>query len=172
VTDDVVRNKAAAIERGLSRGREELRADPARLDDQTVDEAIVLNQDGHISEGSAANFMMIRDGVLITPPITANVLEGITRRTILHLAQEALGLEVVERNIDRTELYIAEEAFFCGTGVQIAAIGSIDHRSVGNGGTGPLTQQLREAYFDVVMGRNPTYRHWLTPVPVLEAVEF
>ncbi len=134
------------------------------------DDAIVLNQDGHVSEGSAANFMMIRDGVLITPPVTANVLEGITRRTVIQLAREVVGLEVIERDIDRTELYLAEEAFFCGTGVQIAAIGSIDHRTVGTGATGPLTQQLREAYFDVVMGRKPAYRHWLTPVPMGERV--
>ncbi len=134
------------------------------------DDAIVLNQDGHVSEGSAANFMMIRDGVLITPPVTANVLEGITRRTVIQLAREVVGLEVIERDIDRTELYLAEEAFFCGTGVQIAAIGSIDHRTVGTGATGPLTQQLREAYFDVVMGRKPAYHHWLTPVPMGERV--
>lgn len=134
------------------------------------DDAIVLNQDGHVSEGSAANFMMIRDGVLITPPVTANLLEGITRRTVMQLAREVVGLEVIERDIDRTELYLVEEAFFCGTGVQIAAIGSIDHRTVGTGGTGPITQQIREAYFDVVMGRNATYQHWLTPVPILEAV--
>jgi branched-chain amino acid aminotransferase len=134
------------------------------------DEAIVLNQDGHVSEGSAANFMMVRDEVLITPPVTDNILEGITRRTLIHLARAELGLEVVEREIDRTELYIADEAFFCGTGVQIAAIGSIDHRTIGNGGTGPLTQQLRELYFRVVTGEEPKYMDWLTPVPTLERV--
>lgn len=132
------------------------------------DDAIVLNQDGHVSEGSAANFMMIRDGALVTPPITSNLLEGITRRTIMQLAQDELGLQVVERNIDRTELYIAEEAFFCGTGVQIAAIDSIDHRTVGSGGTGPITKQLRDLYFKVVTGEAPKYKDWLTPVPVLE----
>lgn len=134
------------------------------------DEAIVLNQDGHVSEGSATNFMMVRDGVLITPPVTDNILEGITRRTLIHLAREELGLEVVEREIDRTELYVADEAFFCGTGVQMAAIGSIDHRTVGNGGTGPLTEQLRELYFRVVTGEEPKYMDWLTPVPALERV--
>jgi branched-chain amino acid aminotransferase len=132
------------------------------------DEAIVLNQDGHVSEGSAANFMMIRDGVIITPPVTSNLLEGITRRTVIQLARDQLGLEVLEREIDRTELYIAEEAFFCGTGVQIAAIGSIDHRQVGNGSTGPITQQVRDLYFRVVMGEEPKYMDWLTPIPVLE----
>lgn len=132
------------------------------------DEAIVLNQNGHVSEGSAANFMMVRDGVIVTPPVTSNLLEGITRRTIIQLARDELGLEVLEREIDRTELYIAEEAFFCGTGVQIAAIGSIDHRQVGNGGTGPITQRLRDLYFRVVLGEEPKYMDWLTPVPVLE----
>jgi len=132
------------------------------------DDAIVLNQDGHVSEGSAANFMMVRDGVLITPPVTANVLEGITRKTLIQLAREELGLEVVERNIDRTELYLADEAFFCGTGAQVAAIGSIDHRLVGNGGIGPITQRVRDIYFRVVLGEEPKYMGWLTPVPVLE----
>ncbi len=134
------------------------------------DDAIVLNQDGHVSEGSAANFMMVRDGVLITPPITSNLLEGVTRRTLLHLARVDLDLAVVERDIDRTELYMAEEAFFCGTGAQVAAIGSIDHRSVGDGGVGPITQQLRDLYFRVVLGEAPQYMDWLTPVPALEAV--
>ncbi|MCB9433463.1 MAG: branched-chain amino acid transaminase [Ardenticatenaceae bacterium] len=132
------------------------------------DEAVVLNQDGHVSEGSAANFMMVRDGVLITPPITSNLLEGITRRSILHLAQAELDLEVQEREIDRTELYIAEEAFFCGTGAQVSPIGSIDHRTVGDGKLGPVTEQIRDLYFDVVYGRNEKYLHWLSPVPQLE----
>lgn len=128
------------------------------------DEAIVLNQDGHIAEASAANLVMIRHGRLITPPATANSLEGITLNTILHLAQHELGLEVVEREIDRTELYFAEEAFFCGTGVQIAAIASVDHRPVGSGAMGPITAQLRDLYFRVVRGQEPAYLHWLTPV--------
>ena len=104
------------------------------------DDAIVLNQDGHVSEGSAANLMLVRDGVVITPPVTANVLEGITRHSLITLIRDELGLDVVERDIDRTELYLADEAFFCGTGVQIVAIGSIDHRTIGRDGTGPITQ--------------------------------
>jgi len=132
------------------------------------DDAIVLNQDGHVSEGSAANFLMIRDGALVTPPITANLLEGVTRRTLIHLAREELGLEVIERNIDRSELYMAEEAFYCGTGAQVAAIGSIDHRLVGDGTTGPFTQQIRDLYFRVVLGKESKYMHWLSPVPTLE----
>jgi branched-chain amino acid aminotransferase len=132
------------------------------------DEAIVLNQNGHVSEGSAANFMMVRDGVLITPPITDNILEGITRRTIMHLAQTELDLDVVERPIDRTELYLCDEAFFCGTGAQVTAIGSVDNRQLGDGGVGPITGQIRDLYFDVVYGRLPKYSDWLFPVPVLE----
>jgi branched-chain amino acid aminotransferase len=128
------------------------------------DEALVLNQDGHVSEGSAENFFMIRDGVVYTPPITANVLEGITRRTVMHLLREEMGLEVVERTIDRTEVYLAEEAFFCGTGVQIAAIIKVDHRPLGNGQMGTIVSDLRRLYFDVVAGRVPKYRHWNQPV--------
>jgi len=129
------------------------------------DDAIVLNQDGHVAEGSAANFMMVRDGVLITPPVTSNVLEGITRRTVLELASNVLQLEVVEREIDRSELYICDEAFYCGTGAQVTPISNIDHRAVGNGDIGPLTQQIRDLYFSVVFGNEPAYMHWLTPVP-------
>ena len=132
------------------------------------DEAIVLNQDGHVAEGSAANFMMVRDGVVITPPVTSNLLEGITRRTMMQLLRDELGVEVIEREIDRTELYVCDEAFFCGTGAQIAAVGEIDHRKVGNGKKGPITSALGEQYFDVVYGRNEKYMEWLTPVPVME----
>ena len=134
------------------------------------DEALTLSHDGHVSEGSAANFMMVRDGVIITPPVTDNILEGITRRTIMELARVELDLTVVERPIDRTELYIADEAFFCGTGVQVAAIASIDNRKVGASSPGPITSRISQLYFDVVYGRNPEYMHWLTPVPQTEAV--
>ena len=130
------------------------------------DDALVLNQDGHISEGSAANFMMVRDGVVITPPITDNILEGITRRTIMQLLRDEMGVEVVERSIDRTELYVADEAFFCGTGVQMAAIASVDHRTLGAGAPGPITEQVSNIYFDVVYGRMPKFSDWLTPTPV------
>lgn len=132
------------------------------------DDAIVLNQDGHVSEGSAANFMMVRHGVVITPPVTANILEGITRRSLITLIREDLGVEVVEREIDRTELYLAEEAFLCGTGVQIAAIGSIDHRIIGQGGTGPITHRVRELFYRVLHGEEKKYADWLTPVSVSE----
>ena len=132
------------------------------------DDAIALNQNGHVSEGSAANFMMVRDGVVITPPITSNLLEGITRRSLIELIRNELGIELVEREIDRSELYLCDEAFYCGTGAQVTAIGSIDHRQVGNGGVGPITGQIRELYFNVVFGREPKYMHWLSPVPQME----
>lgn len=128
------------------------------------DEALVLTQDGHVAEGSAENFFMVRDDVLITPPVFTNVLEGITRRTVIHLAQQELGLRVVERDIDRSEVYIADEAFFCGTGVQVAAIASVEHRPIGSGRMGPITQALRDLYFRVVRGQEEKYLGWLTPV--------
>jgi branched-chain amino acid aminotransferase len=128
------------------------------------DEAIVLTRSGEVSEGSAENFMMVRDGTLITPSVTADILEGVTRATILELAAAELGLPVKERSIDRTELYICDEAFFCGTGVQICAITSIDNRPVGNGLIGPITQRLRALYFDIVRGKIPKYKRWCTPV--------
>ncbi|MCX7706421.1 MAG: branched-chain amino acid transaminase, partial [Anaerolineae bacterium] len=128
------------------------------------DDAIVLNQDGHVSEGSAQNLFMIRNGKLITTPVTANILEGITRGTVLELAQAELGLETQVREIDRTELYLAEELFLCGTGVQIAAVTSVDHYRVGDGKIGPITQQLRDLYFRVVNGEVEKYRGWCTPV--------
>ncbi len=128
------------------------------------DEAILLNQDGHVSEASAANFMIVRNGVLITPPITANLLEGIVRRSILELASSELNVPVEEREIDRSELYIADEAFFCGTGVGMASIGSIDHRAVGNGKRGEITAKLDDLYRRVLVGEHDRYAHWLTPV--------
>ncbi len=128
------------------------------------DEALVLNQDGHLSEGSAANTVIIRNGVAITPPVTDNILEGITRRTVMALLREELKMEVVERPIDRTEVYLAEEVFYCGTGVQISAITRIDHRPIGTGKIGPVTNNLRKLYFSVVQGRIPKYLHWCAPV--------
>ena len=128
------------------------------------DEAIVLNQNGHVSEGSAENLFIVRDGKLITPPVTENILEGITRATIIQFAREQFGLETVERPIDRTELYVAEEAFFCGTGGQVVAIAEIDHRPVGTGKVGPIVQKIRDFYFDIVRGKVEEYRHWCTPV--------
>jgi branched-chain amino acid aminotransferase len=128
------------------------------------DEVIVLNNDGHISEGSAANFFLLRNGVFATPPITDNVLEGITRRTIMQLIRDELKMEVQERPIDRTELYLCDEAFLCGTGVQIGAIGRVDYRPIGSGSIGEATARLRKIFYDVVKGKSPKYRDWCTPV--------
>jgi branched-chain amino acid aminotransferase len=124
------------------------------------DEALVLTQEGHISEGSAMNVFLVRDGVLLTPPITDNVLEGITRRTAIELARQELGMEVVERLIDRTEVYLSSEVFFTGTAAQIAAVTRVDHRPVGDGKMGPITAQIRQLFADAARGRLPKYRHW------------
>jgi branched-chain amino acid aminotransferase len=128
------------------------------------DEALVLTQAGHISEGSAENFFMVRNGHLITPPVTSNILEGITRDTIMVLAREEMGLRVIERNIDRSEIYVCEEAFLTGTGCQVTAITQVEYRPIGAGVIGPIVTRLRELYFDVVKGRNARYRHWCAPV--------
>jgi branched-chain amino acid aminotransferase len=128
------------------------------------DEALVLTQTGHISEGSAENFFLVRNGHLITPPVTSNILEGITRDTVIELAREEMGLETVERSIDRSEIYVCDEAFLSGTGVQIAAITQVEHRPIGTGTIGPVVTRLRELYFGVVKDNNPKYRHWCTPV--------
>lgn len=134
------------------------------------DEALVLTQEGHLSEGSAANVFMVRRGELVTPPISADLLEGITRRSIIQLAQERLNLPVVEREIDRTEVYLADELFMCGTGVQMAAITRVEHRAIGSGQMGPVTQRLRDLFFRVVRGQEPQYRDWLLPVYASEPV--
>ncbi len=132
------------------------------------DEALVLNVDGHVSEGSAENLFMLKFGKLVTPPVTDNILEGITRRTIMVLARDELGMEVVERSIDRTEIYLADELFMTGTAAQVTAITRVDHRPVGTGVMGPLTTKLRRLYDDTVRGRLPAYRDWNTPVYVEE----
>jgi branched-chain amino acid aminotransferase len=129
------------------------------------DEALVLNQDGHIAEASAANLVMVRHGKLVVPPVSANALEGITLNAIIHLAKEELGVECEAREIDRTELYYADEAFLCGTGAQVVSIASLDQRTVGSGEMGPVTKAIRELYFRVVRGEEAKYMHWLTPVP-------
>jgi branched-chain amino acid aminotransferase len=128
------------------------------------DEALVLTQEGHVSEGSAMNFFMLRDGVLVTPSITENVLEGITRRSIMELAKEELGLTVVERPVDRTEVYLADELFLTGTAAQVTAVTRVDYRLIGNGEMGPVTTQLRQLFDDLLRGRVEKYHKWLTPV--------
>jgi branched-chain amino acid aminotransferase len=128
------------------------------------DEALVLTNEGHVSEGSAENVFMVRDGVLITPSITENILEGITRRTVLELAQQELGIPVLERPIDRTEVYLCDELFMSGTAAQITAITRVDYRLIGNGQMGPITTQLRTLFNDVVRGNMPKYSQWNTAV--------
>jgi branched-chain amino acid aminotransferase len=128
------------------------------------DEAIMLTYDGYVSEGSAMNLFMVRDGDLITSPVTASILEGVTRQTIIEIAREQMSIEATIRPIDRTELYAADELFFCGTGAQVAPVVSVDRRQVGNGRPGELTLKLQALYFDVVQNRLSEYSHWLTPV--------
>lgn len=128
------------------------------------DEAIVLSEDGHVSEGSAENIFILRNDIAVTPPISDNILEGITRRTMMMLLRDVLGIEVQERSIDRTELFLADEVFLCGTGVQIVAVTRIDHRPIGTGRMGPVVKQLRELYFNIVRGRVTKHREWCVPV--------
>ena len=128
------------------------------------DEALVLNQDGHVSEASAMNIFMVRDNVLITPPITDNILEGITRRSVIELARKELGVDVLERSIDRTEIYVCDELFLAGTAAQIMAVTKVDHRLVGIGVMGPITTRLREVFLKAVVGDLRDYEKWVTPV--------
>jgi len=128
------------------------------------DEAILLTYDGHVCEGSGENIFMVRHGQLITPPLTDNILEGITRASIIHLAREELGLDVVERSVDRTELYIADEVFLCGTGAQVAPVIEVDRRSIGDGEPGPISLRVQDLYLEVMTGRSQKYAEWLTPV--------
>jgi branched-chain amino acid aminotransferase len=128
------------------------------------DEALVLTQEGHISEGSAMNFFMLRDGMLITPPVTENILEGISRRSVIELARQELQLNVVERPVDRTEVYLCDELFLTGTAAQITAVTRVDFRPVGSGKMGPITGRLYQLYQDILRGKIAKYHHWLTPV--------
>lgn len=127
-------------------------------------EAIMLNQDGHVSEGSGENIFIVSRGRLLTPPSSDNILMGITRDTIITLARQELGIETVERSIDRSELYMAEECFLTGTAAHITPVVEIDHRVIGSGRLGKITSQLQGLYFDVVCGKNPKYSHWCLPV--------
>lgn len=127
------------------------------------DEAILLTEDGHVAEGSAENLFIIRNNTLITPPASDDALEGITRRTIFTFAKD-LGIPTEIRTIDRSELYISDEAFFCGTGVQLSWIAKIDNRTIGNGKRGPLTAKLSDLYFSVVRGNEQKYQEWCTKI--------
>ena len=127
-------------------------------------EAIFLREDGSVAEGSAMNLFLVQGNQLITPPPTADILVGITRNTVMELARDLLGMEVIERSVARTELYVSDELFFCGTGAQVAPVRSVDRRLINGGTPGPKTKQLQQLYFDVVTGHVEAYRHWLTPV--------
>ena len=128
------------------------------------DQAILLNSSGKVAEGPGACFFMVRQGEVVTPPVTAGILESITRATLIELFRKELNLPVVEREVDRTELYVAEEAFLCGSGAEIVPIVSVDRLSVGDGKPGPVVQQMRTLFFDVVRGKNTAYKHWCTPI--------
>jgi len=128
------------------------------------DEAIMLTHDGHVSEGSAENIFLVTGGELVTPPPTENILQGITRDSVMEIARRELEMLTRERVVDRTELYIADEIFFTGTGAQIAPVIEVEHRSIGAGVVGPVAQQLVSLYADVTRGRRTEYMHWLTPV--------
>ena len=128
------------------------------------DEAIFLREDGTVAEGSAMNMFMIMNGKLYTAPPNSDILVGITRNTILELAREELGMEVIERPIARTELYVCDELFFTGTGAQVAPVRSVDRRLIGSGKPGPLSKKLQDVYFNVVQGKVAKYRSWCTPV--------
>jgi len=127
------------------------------------DEAVVLTANGHVNESSAANIYMVRDGVAITPPVSDDLLEGVTRKALMELMKNE-GIPVLERSIDRSELYVADEIFVCGTGVQVSPVVEVDHRKVGSGEIGPIARLVRDRYFDAVRGRLPEYAHWLTPI--------
>ena len=127
------------------------------------DEAVVLTADGHVNEASAANLFIVRDGVALTPPVNDDLLEGVTRKAIFEiLAQEKIPFEV--RSIDRSEVYIADEALLCGTGVQVSPVIEVDHRQIGSGEIGPIGRIVRDRYFEAVRGTLPAYQHWLTPI--------
>jgi len=128
------------------------------------DEALLLNREGYVSEGSGENIFLIRRGVVVTPSLNQSVLEGITRRSLITLVRDELGMAVEERPVERGELLVADEVFLTGTAAQITAVSRIDHRPVGSGQLGPITEKLRTLFFEVVRGRVAKYRSWCTPV--------
>ncbi len=132
------------------------------------DDAIFLTQDGQVSEASAANIFLVRKGQLITPPVTADILEGITREAVMELAEKELGIPVVERDVGRTELYAADEVFLSGTGFQIAPVTEVDDRPIGTGSIGPVAERLQELYFKAARGDWDEYADWTVAVEVAE----
>jgi branched-chain amino acid aminotransferase len=132
--------------------------------DNGFDEAILLTDGGTVSEGSAEHIFIVRDGELVSPPSTEDNLDGITRRSLITLASEDLGLQVKERVIGRTELYVADEIFLCGTGAEVTPVASVDRRPLGNGKPGPVTQRVKQHFDNVVRGRVEHRKNWLTPI--------
>jgi branched-chain amino acid aminotransferase len=132
--------------------------------DADADESIFLTHDGHVSEGGSANLFMVRDGQLVTPAVTEDILEGITRDTVMRIAREELGLAVRERVVDRTELFIADEVFFCGTGAQVAPCVKVDGRIVGDGAIGPITRRIGDLYYAIARGDDARRPEWRTGV--------
>jgi branched-chain amino acid aminotransferase len=128
------------------------------------DQPILLNSAGKVTEGPASCLFIVRDGIAVTPSLTSGILESITRTAVLHFCRHELGIPTQEREIDRTELYVADEIFFCGTGAEITAVGEVDHYRVGDGGLGPLTARIEGLLHDVVRGRSAGYAFWRTPV--------
>jgi branched-chain amino acid aminotransferase len=128
------------------------------------DEAIVLTESGHVSEGSAENVFMLKDGAFVTPPVTDDILEGVTRRLVMGLIRDELRMPVVERSIDRTELYACDELFLCGTGAQVSPVIEVDRRPVGDGRVGEFSHELQQIYFAAVRGDNPRYADWSLPI--------
>ena len=135
--------------------------------DEGYDEALLLDSSGFVSEGAGENIFVVKNGVIFTPDLSAGALNGITRNTVLHIAQD-LGLEVVQKRITRDEVYIADEAFFTGTAAEVTPIRELDRIPLGKddyvGSRGPITEKIQNAFFDIVNGRNPKYAHWLTKV--------
>ncbi len=128
------------------------------------DEAILLNQHGYVSEGTGENLFIHRGGKLVTPPLEDNALPGITRNTVLDISRNELGIQVVERHIPRSELYLADEVFLTGTAAHLTPVGAVDNHTIGDGAMGPVTRKLQDLYFDIVRGKNRKYLHWCTPV--------
>jgi branched-chain amino acid aminotransferase len=128
------------------------------------DEAIMLASDGYVAEGSGENLFLVIDGKLVTPASYNSILMGITRDTVIKLAKSELGIETIERSIERSELYSADECFFTGTAAHITAVAEIDHRQIGDGEVGEITTKLQQLYTDVIRGNNPKYLEWCTPV--------
>jgi len=127
------------------------------------DEAIQLTAGGHVSEGSGENIFIVSRNTLITPPVSDDILVGITRDSVMTLAREELGVETIERSIVRSELYTADECFMTGTAAHVTPVIEVDHRKVSDGGLGPITGRLKDMYFAIIQGRNPKYLDWCTP---------